>query len=47
MSRDFTDPDVQWHPALMKGDPIDYAKLTPLRAPVLNPRSGALELQQI
>lgn len=47
MSRDFTDPDVQWRVAVMKDDPIGYAKLTPLRAPAMNPRSGALELQQI
>ena len=45
--RDFVDPDVRWHVAIFDGEPIAYAKLTPLRAPVTDPQCGALELQQI
>jgi GNAT superfamily N-acetyltransferase len=33
--------------ATVQGEPIGYAKLTPLRAPVSQPRAGAMELQQI
>jgi GNAT superfamily N-acetyltransferase len=47
MSRDFADPDVHWHVAAVQGEPIGYAKLTPLRAPASRPRAGAMELQQI
>ena len=47
MSRDFADPGVHWHVAAVQGDPIGYAKLTPLRAPASRPRPGAMELQQI
>lgn len=47
MSRDFGDPNVQWRVAHVHGDPVGYAKLTPLRAPAPSPRRGALELQQI
>jgi diamine N-acetyltransferase len=47
MSRDFADPSVHWRVATVRGDPIGYAKLTPLRAPAPHPRAGAMELQQI
>lgn len=47
MSRDFADPSVDWRVAIVQGDPIGYAKLTPLRAPASHPRAGAMELQQI
>ena len=47
MSKDFSDPAVRWRVAISKGEPIGYAKLTPLRAPALNPSPNALELQQI
>lgn len=47
MSRDFADPRVHWRVATVQGDPIGYAKLTPLRAPASRPRVGAMELQQI
>lgn len=47
MSRDFADPRVHWRVATVEGEPIGYAKLTPLRAPASNPQAGALELQQI
>jgi GNAT superfamily N-acetyltransferase len=47
MSRDFSDPRVLWRVAIVQGEPIGYAKLTPLRAPVSQPRAGAMELQQI
>lgn len=47
MSRDFADPEVRWRVATVQGDPIGYAKLTPLRAPASDARDGAMELQQI
>jgi len=47
MSRDFADPGVHWRVATVQGEPIGYAKLTPLRAPASRPRAGAMELQQI
>lgn len=47
MSRDFGEPDVRWQVATMEGEPIGYAKLTPLRAPAPDAAPGALELQQI
>ena len=47
MSGDFADPRVQWRVATVQGAPIGYAKLTPLRAPAVRPRPGAMELQQI
>jgi GNAT superfamily N-acetyltransferase len=47
MSRDFADPSMHWRVATVRGDPIGYAKLTPLRAPAPDPRAGAMELQQI
>lgn len=47
MARDFADSAVRWRVAAVKGEPIGYAKLTPLRAPASGPAPGALELQQI
>ena len=47
MAKDFRDSSVSWQVACSSGTPIGYAKLTPLRAPVPDPQSGALELQQI
>lgn len=47
MSRDFGVPDVRWQVAIVDGQPIGYAKLTPLRAPAPDAVPGALELQQI
>jgi len=47
MARDFTVPDVQWRVATADGAPIGYAKLTPLRAPAIDPAPGSFELQQI
>ena len=47
MSEDFADPRVHWRVATVQGEPIGYAKLTPLRAPAPDPRAGAMELQQI
>ena len=47
MAKDLGDSNVQWCVAAVDGEPIGYAKLTPLRAPAQNPQEGALELQQI
>lgn len=47
MSRDFSDPAVHWRVATCNGEPVGYAKLTPLRAPAPDPAPSALELQQI
>lgn len=47
MSRDFGTPGIRWRVAMAAGEPIGYAKLTPLRAPVTDPDPGALELQQL
>lgn len=47
MARDFDAPDVRWQVATVEDEPIGYAKLTPLRAPVPDAAPGALELQQI
>lgn len=47
MSRDFDTPEVRWRVAIAGGEPIGYAKLTPLRAPAPDAAPGALELQQI
>lgn len=47
MSRDFDDPDVQWRVVVACGDPVGYAKLTPLRAPALGAAPRAMELQQL
>lgn len=47
MAQDLADANVQWCVAAVDGEPIGYAKLTPLRAPAPDPREGALELQQI
>ena len=47
MARDFAAPDVRWCVATCEGEPIGYAKLTPLRAPVAEAAAGSMELQQI
>lgn len=47
MSRDFATSKVSWQVALFEGEPIGYAKLTPLRAPAVDAADGAMELQQI
>lgn len=47
MSRDFGVSGVRWQVAIADGEPIGYAKLTPLRAPAPDAAPGALELQQI
>ena len=47
MAKDLADSTIQWCMAVVDGEPIGYAKLTPLRAPAPNPKEGALELQQI
>jgi len=47
MARDIGAADVHWRVAAVDGEPIGYAKLTPLRAPATDPRPGSMELQQI
>jgi GNAT superfamily N-acetyltransferase len=47
MARDFAADGVRWRVATKDGEPIGYAKLTPLRAPATDPAPGAMELQQI
>lgn len=47
MAKDLSDPEVRWRVATIAGDPIGYAKLTPLRAPAPDAQQGARELQQI
>jgi ribosomal protein S18 acetylase RimI-like enzyme len=47
MARDFAASNVRWRVATYDGEPIGYAKLTPLRAPVAEAASGSMELQQI
>lgn len=47
MSQDFEAPGIRWLVAVSAGQPIGYAKLTPLRAPALGAEPGALELQQL
>ena len=47
MADDFGAPGVEWRVALHDGEPVGYAKLTPLRAPAPDPLLGARELQQI
>ncbi|MFC7625392.1 GNAT family N-acetyltransferase [Microlunatus sp. GCM10028923] len=47
MARDLEDPALRWFVAFGGGAPIGYAKLTPLRAPAVDPEPGALELQQL
>lgn len=47
MSQDFQAVGVRWFMALNAGQPIGYAKLTPLRAPAVDSKPGALELQQL
>jgi hypothetical protein len=37
MERDFTDPGVRWQIATVDGEPVGYAKLTPLRAAAPRP----------
>ncbi|WP_249695300.1 GNAT family N-acetyltransferase [Stappia sp. WLB 29] len=47
MSQDFGAAGIRWQVAVSGGQPIGYAKLTPLRAPAPDPEAGALELQQL
>ena len=47
MAREFTRADVAWQVATGGGEPIGYAKLTPLRAPATDPAPDAAELQQL
>lgn len=47
LSRDFEAAGVRWRVAVAAGEPIGYAKLTPLRVPAVDPDSSALELQQL
>lgn len=47
MARDFAASDVRWQVATIDGEPIGYAKLTPLRAPATKAAPGSMELQQL
>jgi diamine N-acetyltransferase len=47
MDRDLNDPTIQWLVAFYESEPVGYAKLTSLRAPVPSALPGAVELQQI
>ena len=47
MTRDFASPDVLWRVAAVDGEPVGYAKLTPLRAPFPDAAKGSMELQQL
>ena len=47
MMADFDAPGVRWRVAVAAGEPIGYAKLTPLRAPAPDPNPSALKLQQL
>ncbi|ADG98138.1 GCN5-related N-acetyltransferase [Segniliparus rotundus DSM 44985] len=47
MAHDLNDPAVRWLAGLHRGEPVGYAKLTPLRAPAPRPLPGSVELQQI
>jgi ribosomal protein S18 acetylase RimI-like enzyme len=47
MSQDFEAPGVRWRVAVADDEPIGYAKLTPLRAPAIDPAPQALEMQQL
>ena len=47
MAQDFNDPNVRWRIATADGQPVGYAKLTPLRAPAVKASENAVELQQI
>ncbi|MEO6923416.1 MAG: GNAT family N-acetyltransferase [Bryocella sp.] len=47
MARDLADPSILWQVAAVSGQPIGYAKLSPLVAPAPNPQPGAMELRQI
>jgi len=38
---------VRWRVAVTAGEPVGYAKLTPLRAPAVDALPCALELQQL
>ena len=47
MARDLADPAIRWRVTTFDHEPISYAKLTPLRAPVPDARQNALDPQQI
>jgi len=47
MSCEFGLSDVHWRVATFGGEPVGYAKLTPLRASAKGAAAGAMELQQI
>ncbi len=47
MGQAFRLPEVAWRVATVAGEPIGYAKLLPLRAPVDDPAPGSMELQQL
>lgn len=47
MERDFRASDVHWRVAVLDGNPLGYAKLTPLRAPAAEADPSAMELQQL
>lgn len=47
MSADFNAERVRWRLAMAGDELIGYTKLTPLRAPAVNPEPGALEMQQL
>lgn len=42
MERDLADPFILWKVAAMGGQPIGYARLSPLRAPAPNPQPGPI-----
>jgi diamine N-acetyltransferase len=47
MERDLADPSIRWRVAAIDGQPIGYAKVSPLLAAAPAPQPGAMELQQI
>ena len=47
MERDLADPSIRWRVAAIDGQPIGYAKVSPLVAAAPAPQPGAMELQQI
>lgn len=47
MARDLKSSEVAWRVGCLSGEPIGYAKLTPLRAPFPDAAPGSVELQQI
>lgn len=47
MDRELMSAEVRWRVAVLDGDPIGYAKLTPLRAPAGAAPPASMELQQI